>query len=637
MTQTVADRRRPIDRARMVAAARTGNMPTLIMVLYQLTGDERWLRPPYAPSRNYGLDPNDTGGLPEKVREEIAEAVADAVTAWAQGAPAKVDCPSPQQAARMLSVAMGEDVPLEYGRLAAAELGAQQPQPQPSPPAGARPSVIIVGAGVSGLALAIALQQAGIAHVIVERNEDVGGTWLRNAYPGCGVDIPSYLYSFSFFPRTWSAHFGKRDELVEYLRDVADHFGLRKNIRFGTEALGADYDEHAHRWTVRVRDPDGDEQQIVGDVLVTAVGLFGLQAADIAGQDKFAGTVVHSASWPADLDVRDRRVAVVGSGASAMQIVPAIVDKVAALTVFQRSPGWVAPAENYFEPMHSDAKWLFDHLPYYRQWYRLRLAWTWNDRVHPSLQVDPDWKHPERSVNAVNDAHRAYFTHYIRSELDGRPDLQEALIPAYPPYGKRILLDNGWYRALTRPHVALVNEPVACFTETGLRAASGAEYDADIAVLCTGFAVRRFLAPMQIRGRDAQELHARWGDDDATAYLGITVPGFPNLFLMYGPNVNPGGGSYMFVAECQARYIADAVRQMRDLGVEALECRSAVHDEYVRRVDAAHNAMVWTHPGMTNYFRNAAGRVVTNSPWRIVDYWDMTRHADLADFHTEPA
>lgn len=612
-------------------------MPTLAMVLYQLTGDDRWLHPPYAPARNYGLGPNDTGGLPEAVREEIAEAVADAVTAWTEGAVAKAACPSAEKLAQMLSASMGEEVPLEYGRLAAAEFAAPELTPSPCPRPDGGPSVIIIGAGVSGLALATQLREAGISHVIVERNEDVGGTWLRNSYPGCGVDTPSHLYSLSFFPRNWSAHFGKRGELVGYLRDVADHFHLRENIRFATEALGADYDEGAHRWTVRVRTRDGHESELVGDVLVTAVGLFGLQAGDLPGRRNFAGTVVHSAAWPADLELSNRRVAVVGTGASAMQIVPAIVDRVAALTVFQRSPGWVAPAENYFEPMSENARWLFDHLPYYRRWYRLRLAWTWNDRVYQSLQVDPEWEHPERSVSAVNDAHRAYFTRYIRSELEGRPDLQRALMPDYPPYGKRMLLDNGWYAALTRSHVDVVTEPVEGFVERGLRTVSGAEYPCDVVVCCTGFAVRRFLAPMQIRGRRAQPLHARWGEDDATAYLGITVPGFPNLFLMYGPNVNPGGGSYMFVAECQARYIVDAVRQMRDRGLGALDCRADVHDDYVRRVDAAHDRMVWSHPGMTNYFRNAAGRVVTNSPWRVVDYWDMTRDADLADFDIEPA
>ncbi|BBU24442.1 FAD dependent oxidoreductase [Mycobacterium xenopi] len=611
-------------------------MPTLIMVLYQLTGDDRWLQPPYAPTRNRGLGPHDAGGLSEAVRDEIAEAVADAVTGWADSAPAKVACPSPEECAHMLSVSMGEEVPLEYGRLAAEELVAPEVVWHPSPRAGSWPSVIIIGAGVSGLALAARLREAGISHVIVERNADVGGTWLRNAYPGCGVDIPSHLYSLSFFPRNWSAHFAKREELLDYLRDFADHFGLRDNIRFGTEALGAEYDESGQRWIVRVRDREGNESELAGDVLVTAVGLFNLQAAQISRQNEFTGTVVHSASWPRGLELRNRRVALVGTGASAMQIVPAIVDEVATLTVFQRSPGWVAPAENYFEPMGKDARWLFDHVPYYRQWYRLRLAWTWNDRVYPSLQIDPGWVHLDRSVSAVNDAHRAYFTRYIRTELKGRPDLQQALIPTYPPYGKRMLLDNGWYRALTRPHVDVVTEPVASFSPTGLRTVSGTEYQAEIAVLCTGFAVARFLAPMQIRGRAGQALHARWGQDDATAYLGITVPGFPNLFLMYGPNVNPGGGSYMFIAECQARYITSAVCQMRDRDLGVLECRSDVHDEYVRRVDDAHSRMVWTHPGMTTYFRNQAGRVVTNSPWRVIDYWDMTQFADITDFHIEP-
>ncbi len=626
-----------IDRAQVLAAARAGNIPTLLLVLYQLTGEERWLCPPYVPTRNQGLGTHDTGGLPMALQEEIYEAVADAVVDCAAGRAPKITHPEPDLAARMLSFAMGEEVPLEYGRLAAAELGADEIDAKPSAFAEKSPSVIIVGAGASGLALAVRLRDAGIPHVIIERNNDVGGTWLRNTYPGCGVDTPSGLYSLSFFPRTWSQHFAKRDEVVGYLRDLADHFGLRDSIRFSTEVLHADYDERAQHWTVRTRTADGVECDLTADVVVTAVGLFGLQTDPIGGRAQFNGRVAHSAAWPPDLDVTGRRVAVVGTGASAMQIVPAVVDNVAALTVFQRSPGWVASAENYFEPMDPNAQWLFENVPYYRQWYRLRLAWTWNDRIHPALQIDPGWQHPDRSISALNDTHRAHYLRYIASELADRPDLQRAVEPDYPPYGKRILIDNGWYRALSRPHVQLVTEPVASFTETGLRTASGDEVDVDVVVLCTGYAVHRFLAPMRLRGRGGVELHDRWGQDDATGYLGMSVPDFPNLFLMFGPNVAPGGGSIMFIAECQANYIANAVCEMRRQRLGALECRADVHDDYVRRVDEANDRMVWSHRGVTTYYRNPAGRIDVGSPWRVIDYWNMTRQVDLADFHTEPA
>lgn len=628
-----------IDRVRLRAAVEVGNVPALLMVLYHLTGDRRWLEPPYAPDRNRGLGANDSGGLPEAQRHEVLDAVTDAVAAWYEGTPVAVPDPSVGLLTEMFSVAMGERVPEEYGRLAAAELGTPARTSHPRPQAATGQSVLIIGAGVSGMALAVALREAGVHHTIVERNEDVGGTWLTNSYPGCGVDTPSHLYSFSFFPRAWSGYFAKRDELACYLAELADHYGLREDIAFGTEALDACYDEAAQRWTVRVVDREGAERRLTADILVTATGLFGIPLVpDLPGLDDFRGTVAHSAQWPADLDVTGKRVAVVGSGASAMQIVPAIVDRTASLTIFQRSPQWAAPAEGYFDPIDDDARWLFENLPFYRTWYRLRLAWTWNDRVHPSLQVDPGWEHPERSLNAVNDGHREYFTSYIRSELEGRPDLQAKAVPTYPPYGKRMLVDNGWYRSLTRPHVELVTEAVTGFTADAVRDASGALHPVDLVVLCTGFQVNRFVAPMQVSGRGGADLREQWGDDDATAFLGMTVPRFPNMFLMYGPNVNPGaGGSYMFVAECQARYISDALRQMREQGLGALECRAEVHDDYVARVDAAHDKMVWSHPGMSTYYRNSAGRVVTNSPWRVIDYWDMTRVANLADFDVEPA
>lgn len=638
MTEVLAP---AVDRSRLRAAVEAGNIPTLLMVLHHLTGDGRWLEPPYRPGRNRGLGANDSGGLPDERRREVLDAVTDAVLAWSGGTPPAVTDPSTALLTEMFAVAMGEPVPEEYGRLALAELGApaRTPRPRPRPQAGTGQTVLIVGAGVSGMTLAVALREAGVQHVVVERNEDVGGTWLTNSYPGCGVDTPSHLYSLSFFPRAWSGHFGKRDELAGYLADLADHYGLREDILFGTEAVEARYDEAAQRWTVLVRHRDGVQRELTADVLVTAAGLFGIPIVpDLPGMDDFCGTVVHSTRWPADLNLTGKRVAVVGTGASAMQTVPAIVDRTASLTVFQRSPQWAAPAEGYFDPIDDDARWLFDNVPFYRTWYRLRLAWTWNDRVHPSLQVDPEWEHPERSLNAVNDGHREYFTRYIRSELAGRPDLQAEAVPTYPPYGKRMLLDNGWYRALTRPHVDLVTEPVTGFTADAVRDGTGALHPADVVVLCTGFQVNRFVAPLQVRGRGGADLREVWGDDDATAYLGITVPRFPNLFLMYGPNVNPGaGGSYMFIAECQARYIGDALRRMRERGIGALECRAEVHDDYVARVDAAHDRMVWSHPGMSTYYRNSAGRVVTNTPWRVIDYWDMTRTADLADFHVEPA
>ncbi|MBW0101112.1 NAD(P)/FAD-dependent oxidoreductase [Pseudonocardia sp. KRD-291] len=607
------------------------------MVTFHLTGDQRWLTDPFRPSRSPGLGPHDSGGFDDDTAAALRAAAVEAVTAWSGGAAAAVPDPEPELLRRMLGTAVAEEVPDEYERLMREDMGfAPEAEPSPVPAAevaGRDLRVIIIGAGVSGLIAAVRLQRAGVPFVILERRRDVGGVWLTNDYPGAGVDTPSYLYSFSFFPRDWSTHFGKRDEMVGYIADMAEHFDLRRHAEFGVEVESADWDGDARRWTVRA-----GGRTWTGTAVISAVGLFNRTVVpDLPGLSDFAGPAFHTTEWRHDLDLSGRRVAVVGTGASAMQVVPAIVGRPSHLTVFQRSPQWIAPNAEYFAPVGDDVHWLMHHVPYYHPWYRFRLAWVFNDRVHPSLRTDPGWEHPERSLNAVNDGHRRYFTRYLESELAGRPDLVEKCTPTYPPFGKRMLLDNGWFAALRRDDVELVTDAVARVTPTGVVTETGEQHDADVLVLGTGFDAQNFLPGVEVRGRDGRELHEVWGADDATAHLGITVPGFPNLFLMYGPNTNAGaGGSFIFVAEAQARYIVDLVARMGRERIGAVEVRPECHDRWVADVDAAHEQMVWTHPGMTTYYRNPAGRVVANSPYRVVDYWAMTRDADPAEYRLDP-
>jgi 4-hydroxyacetophenone monooxygenase len=633
---------RPIDEKRLRAAVQDANLPTLIMVLFHLTGDERWLRDPYRPRRSRGLGPNDSGGFPPEVADEIRAAAVRAVCAWGRGAPVAVPAPGQALLREMLSISMGEEVPAEYERLMREELGLTTREPEGPLPAGEigeqNFSVVVIGAGISGLIAGVQLREAGIPFVILERNEEVGGVWLTNTYPGAGVDTPSYLYSFSFFQRPWSTHFGKRDEMAGYLKDTADYFGLRRNIVFGTEATSAVYDEVAQRWDVTASGPDG-EQVYSATVVISAVGLFNKpKIPDLPGMSSFRRPVFHTADWPDDLDLTGKRVAVVGTGASAMQVVPAIAGRVASLTVFQRSPQWVGPCAEYFKPVGKDVHWLMDHVPYYYDWYRFRLAWVFNDRVHPSLQIDPEWEHPDLSLNSVNDGHRRYFTRYLTEQLAGRPDLVEKCLPDYPPFGKRMLLDNGWYAALKEPNVELVTAGVERMTETAVVSDDGRTFDVDVVVLSTGFQTHRYLQPLEVVGRHGAKLREVWGDDDATAYLGITTPGFPNLFFMYGPNTNSGaGGSYFFIGESQGRYIMDMLRKMVRHRLGAVECKQDVHDRWVDEIDAAHSRMVWSHPGMSTYYRNSSGRVVSNSPYRIIDYWTLTHDANLDDFVVERA
>jgi 4-hydroxyacetophenone monooxygenase len=616
-------------RAVLADAMEHANLPSLVAVLYQLTGDRRYLADPYRPTRSRGMEDNDPGGFGPEVQAEIRAAAVDAVLAWAGGRPPAVPAPTGDALLELIELAVGEPVPPEYEAMAAEDMGFTVPKAPVAPPSDFR--VVVIGAGVSGMLAAIRLAEAGIDHVVLEKNADVGGTWLENAYPGAGVDTPSHLYSYSFAPRRWSTHFGKRDEVLTYLRDVADAHDLREVIRFGTEVASAVYRDQ--RWIVTT----AAGETLTADAVITAVGQLNRpKIPPLPGLDAFRGPLFHSARWPADLDVTGKRVVVVGTGASAMQIVPAIAERAGHVTVFQRSPQWAAPNDVYFSPIDDAASLLMEHVPFYRRWYRTRLSWNTGDRVHASLQKDPRWEHGDRSVNAVNDGHRRVFTRYVESELAGRADLVAKALPDYPPFGKRMLLDNGWYAALRRDDVDLVTAPVAAVTPTGVRAQDGTETAADVVVLCTGFEAQKPLWPLSITGRDGLTIADVWGPDDADAHLGITVSGFPNLFLTCGPGTVLGhGGSYITIAECQVRYIVEALVGMVENRLGAVEVLPEVHADYAARHDAAHAAMIWTHPGMRNWYRNPAGRVVCALPWRIVDYWGMTRHVDWNEFAVE--
>jgi len=467
----------------------------------------------------------------------------------------------------------------------------------------------------------------------------VGGVWWQNSYPGAGVDTPNHLYSFSFAGYDWSRYFALRDELHGYLEHVSREFDVRKHIRFDTEVLSAVYQAAEQRWTVEVRTADGLTETHTANVVISAVGAFNPPVyPDIEGMHDFRGPSWHTARWPEHADLAGKKVAIIGNGASCMQVAPEIQHEVAALTIFQRSNHWAAPFEQFRREVPEPIRFLLREVPLYRAWYRVRLGWTFNDRIHSALQKDPDWVHPERSLNAQNDAHRAYFTDYVKSELGDRSDdLLDKVLPTYPPFGKRMLMDNGWYRMLRNPKVQLIDDEVVRIAEDRLITADGSEYEADVLIYATGFDVLRFIDSYAVIGRSGRSLREVWEDDNAKAYLGTVVPDFPNYFTLYGPNLQPGhGGSLIFVVEMQVNYIMDVLRQMAANGLGAVECRSDVSDRYNEAVDRAHANMVWTHPGMQTYYRNARGRIVVNSPWRNVDFFAMTRSADLTEYATEP-
>ena len=621
------------------AAIGDGDLRVLLMCLFHLTGDERWLEPPYQPVRDVRLIADPTAGFHPDVQADIRGSACRLLESGAP--PPKVTNPDDALLHRMMSVCLAEQVDPAYIPMIREDMGFESGDAAWSAP-DARPptehTVLIIGAGIAGLAVAVQLERLGIDYTIVDKNDDVGGTWLENRYPGCRVDTPNHFYSYSFAPNHgWSQYFSPRDEIHRYLRSCAVSFGLRPRIRFGTRMTAATWDESRRQWRVTVEGSGGTDE-LDASVLVSAIGQLNLPSIPaIAGMEEFRGPLFHSARWPERLDTTGKHVAVVGTGASAMQIVPTIAEHVAGLTVYQRSPQWARPVAEYRQPVKRGTQWLLREVPFYAPWNRFTLFWRYGDGLLRYLRKDPDWPHAERSLNRVNDRHRQELTDFIRSELDARPELVDTCLPTYPPYGKRMLIDNGWFKALTKPGVRLVTAPIDHFAAGGVVTTDGEHHPADVIVLATGFKVTDMAARLGIVGRAGQTLADAWADDNPSAYLGITVPGFPNLFLMYGPNTNLGhGGSIIFHAECQARYIARTLVTMAEQGIGAVEVKQAVHDEYQQRLDDEHDNLVWTHPGMSTWYRNGAGRVISVSPWRLVHYWAMTHDPDVGDYHTTP-
>ncbi len=632
----------PHPAAELDAALADADLRVLLMCLVHLTGDRRWIQPPFTPRRDVRLIADPQAGFSNEVADMIRDAVRNAVNNDSSTHPRITD-PGDELLGEMMNVCLGEQVPPEYLPMVRIDMGfdpgvVEWPGAAPGPGTSDEfpdtTTVLIIGAGISGLCLAMQMHRLGIAFRIVEKNPQVGGTWLENRYPGCGVDTPNHFYSYSFAPNpAWTHFFSQRDELLGYVQNVADDHALTSRVEYRTAVDQVTWSEADHRWDVRISTDNGPST-IRARVVVGAIGHFNRPAvAPFDGAERFTGPMFHTAHWPDGLDLTDKRVAIIGTGASSMQIVPAIVDTIRALTIFQRSPQWARNVPHLNDPVRPAEGWLLRNLPYYATWTRFTQFWRYGDGLLRFLKKDPDWPHPERSLNRINDRHRQEMTDHIVEQLDGRPDLLQKCIPTYPPYGKRILLDKGWFAALKRPQVTLTTDPITSLDETGVLTADGTHHDADVVVIATGFSVTDHAARLNITGRNALRLADDWADDNPSAHLGITVPGFPNLFLMGGPNTNAGhGGSGFLMAEAQTRYITSCIVELLSSGHASMDVLPSVRGEYVQRVDDEHETLVWTHPGMSTYYRNKYGRVVSPMPFRLIDYWHSTRAVDPAEF-----
>jgi 4-hydroxyacetophenone monooxygenase len=618
-------------------AVARAHLPSLLAALADATGDLSLLRDELRPDPDHAREPN--GGLTPAQRAAARRLAVDVIERRGDGGvpPADMD------QARVLEIAaflIGGPVPGEYTELFLEEL--EVPARDLRAPTwhkdaldpGRDLTVAVIGAGMSGLLAAHRLREAGVRCVVLEKNDDVGGTWLENHYPGCRVDVPSHLYSYSFAARDdWPQHFSPQSELLDYFRGCADDLGLRESIRSGTEVVAARFREADARWELTLRPAGGPEETITVDAVVSAVGQLNRpRLPHIPGRDTFAGPSFHSARWDDEVDLSGARVAVVGTGASAIQLIPAIAETAAQVDVYQRTPNWFMPFADYHAAVPDGTRWLMGNVPRYGLWYRFSLFWRLTEGFLPAAHVDPGWDGDGSSVGAYNDLLRQMLTGYLTSQFADSPELMEQVLPRYPPLAKRILLDDGtWARTLRRPNVELITDPIDQIEPSGVRC-NGRVRPVDVIVYATGFEASHFLAPIRIVGRHGVDLHEHW-QGEPRAYLGVTVPGFPNMFCLYGPNTNlVANGSIIFFSECGVRYVLGCLRLLVATGARALDCKPDVCDRYNERVDEANAQRAWGASSVNSWYKNEHGRVTQNWPFSLLEYWQRTREPVASDF-----
>jgi len=474
--------------------------------------------------------------------------------------------------------------------------------------------VAIIGAGPGGICTGVSLLARGHDDfVILEQAPGIGGTWFHNRYPGAECDIKSHLYSFSFAPNpAWSRRYARQPEIKAYLEDVVDRFGLRSHIRLSTPVRSMRWDDGAAVWHLRV----GDGEEVVdAEVVVSAIGMFGKPVApDVPGLDRFQGTTFHSADWADDHDLAGERVAVIGSAASAVQLIPEIAPVVSSLTVYQRSANWVSPKDD--DPYTDEELARFASDP------DALLA----SRDEVFTTIDPNLTFADRE-------RRALYEDYGRRNLGvvEDPELRARLTPDTPYGCHRPLASNLYYPTFNLPHVELVTEPITEVTERGIVTADGTTREVDTIILATGFTTTKFLAALDVTGRDGVTIDDAWSDG-AQAYLGITTSGFPNVFMLYGPNTN--NGSIIYMIECQVDYVMKMLDAMDEHDLAWVDVKRDVMDEYNEALqEALDHVEVW-QAGCSGYYRVGSGRIVTQWPGSMSEYRRRTEHVDLDAYAT---
>lgn len=483
------------------------------------------------------------------------------------------------------------------------------------------PSVLIIGAGFGGIAQAIELRRHGITDVtILEAADGLGGTWRFNTYPGAACDIPSQMYSFSFAQRRdWSRPCSPQPEILSYLEGVAADHGITPLVVTNAAVDRCDWDASTATWTATL----ADGRTFTADILISATGQLNHPVnARVRGLDDFAGIQFHSARWRHDVDLAGKRVAVIGTGASAVQLVPEVAKVAGHLDVYQRTGNWFMPRWN--NPYPERYIWAIKHVPGLQ---RLRRWWI--------FEVTESITRAIRNPQTLGPIARTMSTAFMRWQLRGDEELRRKVWPNYTWGCKRVLFTSRFIPALRRPNVELVTDPIDEVVPTGIRTTDGVVRPVDVIIHGTGFASTNFMLPTQIAGEGGRTLEETWAQTGPHAHYGMTVPGFPNLFVLYGPNTNTSGGSIIMYLEAQAAYVRQAIELLARSGSATIEVRREVAEAADRALQARFDGTAWLD--CDSWYRDQTGRIVTNWPGYVSEYLAAVKTIDAADFALKPA
>lgn len=497
------------------------------------------------------------------------------------------------------------------------------------PPAAAADfSVVVIGAGMGGLGAAVQLKQAAIPFTVFEKNSGVGGTWYENRYPGARIDSPSRIYTHIFGADfEYPYPFCTQQENEKYFNWVADKFDVRGDIQFNTEVTSIVWNDCEKVWEVTVR-TSGGTRVVRANAVISAVGLLDRpNIPNIPGLDEFKGVAVHSARWPSDLDIIGKRIAVIGTGCTGYQMIPELVRDAAHTYIFQRTPSWVFETQGYLHPFPPQVNWLDRNLPYYMNFLRFLLSWNFHpNKMMAVFSRDPNFQ-DEHTVSPLNKKIRDQRIAFMQSKLGNRPDLMEKMIPIAPPMSSRpVLVDSAYsiYDVLLRDDVTLISEGIGRITPTGIQLEGGSNVDVDIIVFATGYKANDFLWPMEVRGRGGARLEDLWAPDGPRAYLGSMLPGFPNLFVVYGPNTNAVCGlQKVNMEEMVIRFALSCIGGLVTQGKRSVEATVDGYQRFNKEVDKAEQFRVYVDPRVNNYWQNEHGRSSANNPLdsRLLWHW----------------